>query len=172
MTFIILLNANKICKKKNHLTDFLTIALICCVFHNVKIGRGGQLSFLALFWDAVHFWEKGFALFKTEQLLLQLDLGLSKGVSLKKEWSEALRLLPWYPHVPVLPYIFLKAYNAASQTTEQDAGRQLHPPGASTACSVETRVQLHTETCTYSQLRWTRNRDLKTFIWLLLRHVC
>lgn len=97
MAFIILLNANKICKKKITLQDFLTMALICCVFHNVKNGRGGQLSFLALFWDAVYFWEKGFALFKTEQLLLQLDLGLSKGVSLKKEWSEALPSPPLVP---------------------------------------------------------------------------
>lgn len=49
MAFIILLNANKICIKKITLQDFLTMALICCVFHNVKNGRGGQLSFLALF---------------------------------------------------------------------------------------------------------------------------
>lgn len=97
MAFIILLNANKICKKKITSQDFLTMALICCIFHNVKNGRGGQLSFLALFWDAVHFWEKGFALFKTEQLLLQLDLGLSKRVSLKKEWSEALPSPPLVP---------------------------------------------------------------------------
>lgn len=44
MAFLILLNVNKICKeKKITLQDFLTLALICCIFHNVKNGRGGKL---------------------------------------------------------------------------------------------------------------------------------
>lgn len=93
------------------------------------------------------FWEKGFALFKTNQLLLQLDLRLSITVSLKKEWSEALHLLPWYPHVPVLPYIFLEALSHCtpdSLTRCREAASHTWYTH-STQCG-NIQAQLHTET--------------------------
>lgn len=86
------------------------------------------------------FWEKGFALFKTKQLLLQLDLRLSIRVSLKKEWSEALHLLPWYPHVPVLPYIFLEALSHCT-------------PDSLTRCWEAASHTWHTHSMQYGNIR-------------------
>lgn len=142
----------------------MNCVLISRVFHNVKPATVDSCFPLLCFGT---FGRQTFALFKTKQLLLQLDLRLSKGAPLKKRVvGEALCLLPWYPHVPVLPYIFLKAYNSASQTAEQDAGRQLHPPGTPTACSVQTHKQGFTQTHrhTHSQFERKQNRAVKTFL--------